>query len=72
MSLAVNIQLYKKCGGEFMKEIALSLMAGLIVGIVFKFLKLPLPAPPVLAGVLGIVGVYLGGLAGEWILNYFK
>ena len=55
-----------------MKEIALSLFAGLLVGIAFKFLKLPLPAPPVLAGVLGIVGVYLGGLAGEWILNYFK
>jgi XapX domain-containing protein len=55
-----------------MKEIALSIIAGLLVGIVFKFLKLPLPAPPVLAGVLGIVGVYLGGLAGEWILNYFK
>lgn len=55
-----------------MKEVALSLIAGLLVGIVFKFLKLPLPAPPVLAGVLGIVGVYLGGLAGEMILNYFK
>lgn len=55
-----------------MKEVVLSLLAGLLVGIVFKFLKLPLPAPPVLAGVLGIVGVYLGGLAGEWILNYFK
>ena len=55
-----------------MKEVALSLLAGILVGVVFKFLKLPLPAPPVLAGVLGIVGVYLGGLAGEWILNYFK
>jgi XapX domain-containing protein len=55
-----------------MKEVALSLLAGVLVGVVFKFLKLPLPAPPVLAGVLGIVGVYLGGLAGEWILNYFK
>ncbi|WP_423407023.1 XapX domain-containing protein [Heyndrickxia sp. MSNUG] len=55
-----------------MKEVVLSLLAGLLVGVVFKFLKLPLPAPPVLAGVLGIVGVYLGGLAGDWILNYFK
>ncbi|GAM14081.1 MULTISPECIES: XapX domain-containing protein [Bacillaceae] len=55
-----------------MKEIILSLVAGLVVGILFKFLKLPLPAPPVLAGVLGIVGVYLGGIVGEWILNSFK
>jgi XapX domain-containing protein len=59
-------------GGENMKEIILSLVAGAIVGILFKFLKLPLPAPPVLAGVLGIVGVYLGGVVGEWILNSFK
>lgn len=59
-------------GGENMKEIILSLVAGLFVGILFKFLKLPLPAPPVLAGVLGIVGVYLGGVVGEWILNSFK
>lgn len=55
-----------------MKEIALSLVAGIAVGVLFKFLKLPLPAPPVLAGVLGIVGVYLGGIAGEWIINQFK
>lgn len=55
-----------------MKEVVLSLVAGLIVGVIFKFLKLPLPAPPVLAGVLGIVGVYLGGVVGEWILNNFR
>ncbi len=45
-----------------MKEILLSLLAGLIIGIVFKSLKLPLPAPPVLAGIMGIVGIFLGGL----------
>ncbi len=55
-----------------MKELILSLVAGLAVGIIFKFLKLPLPAPPVLAGVLGIVGVYLGGVLGDWIINFFK
>lgn len=55
-----------------MKELILSLVAGLAVGIIFKFLKLPLPAPPVLAGVLGIVGVYLGGVLGDWIINLFK
>ncbi|PLR98780.1 XapX domain-containing protein [Bacillus sp. T33-2] len=55
-----------------MKELILSVIAGLAVGIVFKFLKLPLPAPPVLPGVLGIVGVYLGGVVGQWIINYFK
>lgn len=50
-----------------MKELLLSVVAGLVVGIVFKLLKLPLPAPPVLSGVLGIVGVYLGGVLVDWM-----
>jgi XapX domain-containing protein len=55
-----------------MKELILALIAGLIVGILFKLLKLPIPAPPVLAGVIGIVGVYLGGIAGDWLQNFFR
>ncbi len=38
-----------------------SLGTGIVVGLVFSILKLPLPAPPVLAGILGIVGIFLGG-----------
>jgi len=56
---------------RFMREVLLALIAGVIVGIVFKFIKLPLPAPPVLPGVIGIVGVYLGGVAGSWIMQQF-
>lgn len=52
-----------------MKEVILSLIAGMVIGIVFKMLKLPLPAPPVLAGVVGIFGVYLGGIIAT---NLFK
>lgn len=44
-----------------MREIILSIIAGLIVGVIFKLLKLPIPAPPVLPAVLGIFGLYLGG-----------
>ncbi|CQR48441.1 hypothetical protein BN1058_02810 [Paraliobacillus sp. PM-2] len=54
-----------------MKELILSLVAGIIVGILFKFLKLPLPAPPVLTGVLGIVGIYFGGIIVDWIKTIF-
>lgn len=50
-----------------MKEVLLALFAGLLVGILFKFIKLPIPAPPVLSGVMGIVGIYLGGVVFEWI-----
>lgn len=54
-----------------MKEIIMSVIAGMIIGIVFKGLKLPLPAPPVLAGVMGIVGVYLGGIVATHIFKFF-
>jgi XapX domain-containing protein len=43
-----------------MREILLSLLTGGVVGFVFALFKLPIPAPPVLSGVIGIVGVYGG------------
>ncbi|MCM3668427.1 DUF1427 family protein [Mesobacillus maritimus] len=55
-----------------MKDVIMALLAGVFVGILFKMLRLPLPAPPILAGVIGIVGVYVGGLAGEWLQNMFR
>lgn len=45
-----------------MQDVLLALVAGVVVGLIFAFLKLPLPAPPVLSGIMGIVGVYLGGM----------
>ncbi|KFZ32561.1 XapX domain protein [Anoxybacillus flavithermus] len=54
-----------------MKEVLLSLLAGLVVGILFKFLRLPLPAPPVLAGMMGVFGVYLGGVVADWLMKTF-
>ncbi|OEH94335.1 XapX domain-containing protein [Bacillus solimangrovi] len=52
-----------------MKEIILSIVAGMVVGLLFKLIKLPLPAPPVLPGVLGIFGVYFGGVFADYILK---
>lgn len=34
--------------------------AGAVLGAVFQKLRLPLPAPPVLAGVMGILGILIG------------
>ncbi|WP_310191318.1 DUF1427 family protein [Neobacillus niacini] len=51
----------------------LSILAGIVVGILFRYLKLPIPAPPVLTGALGIFGVYFGGVIAEWLIeNYFR
>ncbi|USD64754.1 DUF1427 family protein [Vibrio sp. SCSIO 43136] len=54
-----------------MNEVLLATLAGFVVGILFSALKLPIPAPPVLSGVMGIVGVYLGGMAYHWIIERF-
>ncbi len=46
--------------GILMQEIMLAILAGLIVGFVFALIKLPIPAPPALPGIMGIVGIFLG------------
>lgn len=55
-----------------MKETILALIAGLIVGVVFKFMKLPLPAPPVFSAVVGVFGVYFGGVLASWVVKFFQ
>lgn len=54
-----------------MAEILMALLAGTIVGVLFSLIKLPLPAPPVLSGIAGIVGIYLGGAGYNWIIERF-
>jgi len=55
-----------------MKEVILSLLTGIIVGFLFALLKLPIPAPPALAGVTGIVGVYVGFKLFQWLAPLFE
>ncbi len=43
-----------------MNQIILASLSGLIVGGLFSFLNLPIPAPPTLSGVMGIIGIYIG------------
>lgn len=49
----------------------LALVTGLAAGAVFTLLKLPLPAPPALPGILGIVGIFIGYKLVEWAKGYF-
>lgn len=43
-----------------MKEIIMTTLTGIGVGAVFSIFKLPIPAPPVFAGLMGIVGLWIG------------
>lgn len=54
-----------------MQDVFLALLAGFFVGVLFSAIKLPIPAPPVLSGVMGIVGVYLGGVGYHWVVSRF-
>lgn len=45
----------------------LALLTGFITGAVFSFAGVPIPAPPSIAGVLGIIGIYLGYKAIEYL-----
>ncbi|MGY5540487.1 XapX domain-containing protein [Vibrio brasiliensis] len=52
-----------------MNEVILALLSGLIVGVVFTAIKLPIPAPPVMSGVVGIIGVYLGSVVYQNLIS---
>lgn len=43
-----------------MSAYLMPLLTGVICGVVFGLLKLPIPAPPALPGIIGIIGIWLG------------
>ena len=50
-------------------RVFLALLTGITAGAVFAALEVPIPAPPNVAGVVGIVGIYLG-FKGVEVLGY--
>ncbi|AVX19509.1 MAG: XapX domain-containing protein [Bacillota bacterium] len=48
-----------------MKELLMATLSGAIVGLVFGFMKLPIPAPASLTGIMGIVGIFLGYIVSQ-------
>jgi XapX domain-containing protein len=41
-------------------QVAVALATGVVAGAAFAALEVPIPAPPNAAGIMGIVGIYLG------------
>ncbi len=44
-----------------------ALLVGIAVGAFFTLIKLPIPAPNALSGVLGVAGIYIGKKLVEFI-----
>lgn len=44
------------------KRVVLALLTGVVVGMIFTVLHIPSPVPLSFAGIMGIVGIYLGYL----------
>ena len=53
-----------------MKEVVLSLVAGWVIGIIFAWFKLPIPAPPPL-GLVGAAGLTLGAFCYQYFNELF-
>jgi len=45
----------------------LALLTGVLAGGLFSFFQIPIPAPPELPGLMGIVGIYLGYKMIQWL-----
>ncbi len=41
-------------------DVFLGTVSGFVIGVLFTWLRLPIPAPPALAGLMALVGVFLG------------
>ncbi|MBM7585217.1 XapX domain-containing protein [Bacillus pakistanensis] len=55
-----------------MKEVFIALLTGFGAGFIFAMFRLPIPAPPAFAGIMGIVGIYLGFKVFGWIQPLFE
>ncbi len=49
----------------------LSLLTGIAVGIIFRLFRLPIPAPAVIEGIMGVVGLWVGFEVGSVVLRHW-
>ena len=51
------------------KQIALSMLTGMIAGFLFAKLSLPIPAPPNIEAFMGIFGVWMGSVIIDMVMG---
>ncbi|OKH27114.1 XapX domain protein [Chroogloeocystis siderophila 5.2 s.c.1] len=52
------------------RDISMALLGGWVIGIVFGWLKLPAPVPP-LIGLIGATGILIGGYCYSLLVRLF-
>ncbi len=46
--------------GKVIKETVLSFILGIAIGSLLTYLRLPLPAPPTIGGIMFLMGIFIG------------
>lgn len=54
-----------------MKDLITALAVGFVAGFIFSVMRLPVPAPQAWAGLMGIVGIFLGYKAFQMLKGLF-
>lgn len=52
-----------------MSEVIITTAVGIAVGLLFGLVKLPIPAPPTLSGIMGITGIFLGYKISQYVMQ---
>jgi XapX domain-containing protein len=55
-----------------MQIMLLALLVGIVIGVLFKSLKLPVPVPHDFAGIVGLIGIFAGSALVDVIIKIFK
>lgn len=51
-----------------MTQLLLCLVVGIAIGIIFSLLRLPVPVPHGWGGLVGLIGMFVGGIVGGKII----
>lgn len=64
-----KVQVVKRRKMIIVKTFLLPLFVGILIGIIFSVMKLPVPTPERIEGVIGVVGIFLGMLLVKYLLQ---
>jgi XapX domain-containing protein len=54
-----------------MNKVVITTLVGIAVGLLFGLVKLPIPAPPTLSGIMGIAGIFGGYKISQYLLQHW-